>query len=141
MKVQTAKYSGSCLCGEVTFEVIKFEVQLGHCHCKMCQKFHGAAFSTFGEVKLENLNWISGYHNLKSYTASNQSVRQFCSNCGSSLLFCSRHNKKAGTIELAISSLDDASDLVPDAHIYTSSKASWLIIEDGLPQYHKYRQG
>lgn len=134
-----SNYKGSCLCGGVTFEVTKFEQPLGHCHCKMCQKFHGAAFSTFGEVKLENLHWITGHKNLKSYTASNNAIRQFCSTCGSSLLFCSVYNQKSGTIELAISTLDDAKDLKPDAHIYTSSKASWISICDDLPQYEEYR--
>ncbi len=132
-------YTGSCLCGAISFEITKFEPPLGHCHCKMCQKFHGAAFSTFGEVKLENLHWTTGQQNLKSYTAPNRTIRQFCSTCGSSLLFCSSYNLTSGTIELAISTLDDAKDLKPDAHIYTSSKAPWMTIEDGLPQYKEFR--
>jgi len=140
MKNEKYKYTGSCLCGEISFEVTEFERPLGHCHCKMCQKFHGAAFSTFGEVKLDNLHWISGQKNLKSYKASNNTIRQFCNTCGSSLLFCSSYNQKAGTIELAISTLDNAVDLKPDAHIYTNSKACWFKIEDQLPQYKEFRK-
>jgi hypothetical protein len=139
MKNPQAKYTGSCLCGEIRFEIIRFETPLGHCHCKMCQKFHGAAFSTFGEVRLENLHWISGQEKLKSFTASNKSIRQFCNNCGSSLLFCSIYNQQSGTIELAISTLDDAKDLKPDAHIYTSSKVTWITVNDDLPQFKQYR--
>lgn len=139
MKNERYKFTGSCLCGEIRYEVAEFEQSVGHCHCTMCQKFHGAAFSTFGEVSLQNLHWVNGKQNLKSYTATNNTIRQFCNTCGSSLLFCSPHNQKSGTIELAISTLDDARDLKPDAHIYTSSKAAWITVNDDLPKFKRYR--
>jgi hypothetical protein len=111
----------------------------------MCRKFHGAAFSTFGEVKLENLHWISGYEYLKSYTASNRTVRQFCDTCGASMVFISPYNEELGTVEIALATLDDTgdglADLKPDAHIYTSSKVPWLDIIDELPRYLEYRDG
>ncbi len=140
MKTHQAKYRGSCLCGKVRYEVTEFEAKIAHCHCKMCQKFHGAAFSTFGEVKLKNLHWITGYDHLKSYQASNNTIRKFCNTCGSSLVFCSPYNQKDGTVELAISTLDDSRGLIPDAHIYTSSKVPWLTIDDGLKKYTEYRE-
>ncbi len=136
----SANYAGSCLCGEIRYEVDQFKPHLGHCHCHMCQKFHGAAFSTFAEVALVDLHWITGEANLKSYQAANGTVRQFCNTCGSSLLFSSKYNVTAGTIELAISTLDQGEALTPDAHIYTESKASWLELSDDLPKYHGYRE-
>ena len=34
---------GRCLCGDVVFEAdAPFEF-MGHCHCSMCRKHHGAA--------------------------------------------------------------------------------------------------
>jgi len=37
---------GTCLCGDVAFEAdAPFEF-MGHCHCSMCRKHHGAAFSS-----------------------------------------------------------------------------------------------
>jgi hypothetical protein len=139
MKNSKANYSGECLCGGIRFEVVNFEEQIGHCHCKMCQKFHGAAFSTFGETKLENIYWLRGYENLKAFHAPNGTIRQFCNTCGSSLLFPSSSNQESGTIEVALSSLDNASDLIPDAHLYTNYKVPWLDIEDNLPKYKEYR--
>ena len=139
IKGRSEKYTGSCLCGKVRYEVAKFEPLMGHCHCTMCQKFHGAAFSTFAEVKLENLNWLSGQENLKSYQAKNDSIRQFCNTCGSSLSFSSSHNREAGTIELAIATLDDSQGIVPCAHIFTATKMPWLELKDDLPKYQEYR--
>lgn len=132
-------YTGSCLCKKISFKVKSFEPHTGHCHCKMCQKFHGAAFSTFAEVKLENLYWLAGQNLLSHYTAENQTVRSFCKECGSSLLFESSYNKQDKSIEVSLASFDEPLNIKPNAHIYTESKAHWYSINDELPQYLTYR--
>ena len=117
------KNTGSCLCKQITFDVDKFQGLIGHCHCKMCQKFHGAAFSTFVEVKRIDLNWLSGDDLLKEYRADNDTVRTFCSCCGSSLLFESKYNRSEESIEIALATFDSVEVVHADAHIYTESKA------------------
>jgi hypothetical protein len=137
------KNTGSCLCGKITFEVDSFLSQIGHCHCKMCQKFHGAAFSTFAEVKLTDLHWLTGKTLINSYRADNDSVRKFCQCCGSSLFFESCYNRSANTVEIALAAFDQFKQLdciQPDAHIYIESKVPWLTLNDNLPQYHQYRK-
>lgn len=131
---------GSCLCEAIQFEVSDFEPLVGHCHCRMCQKFHGAAFSTFGEVKKTHLTWLKGEHQLKHYQASNESIRSFCKQCGSSLLFESVFNKSAGTIEIALAAFDVLDAPAPDAHIYLKSKVNWCVINDNLSKYQEYRK-
>ena len=74
------RLKGSCLCGSITYEAEKIETRIGHCHCSMCRKFNGAAFSTFAKVKLEHFRWLSGEDLLKGYNAENGTVRPFCSN-------------------------------------------------------------
>jgi len=133
------KNLGSCLCKKVSFEVEKFQGAIGHCHCKMCRKFHGAAFSTFAEAKRTDLHWLSGKHLLKQYCAENGSIRTFCACCGSSLLFESKYNRSEGSIEIALATFDSLEKLQADAHIYTESKVDWFDINDNLPQYRQYR--
>ena len=133
------KNTGSCLCKQIIFEVDKFQGPIGHCHCKMCQKFHGAAFSTFAETKKADLTWLSGESLLKHYCAENDSIRTFCDCCGSSLLFESTFNRSEDTIEIALSAFDVLDHVHPDAHIYTESKADWYNINDNLPQHRQYR--
>jgi len=53
-----------------------------HCHCTMCRKFYGAAFSTFDEAKVENFRWIKATEQLKTYQAANGTQRKFCQQCG-----------------------------------------------------------
>lgn len=126
-------YKGQCLCGGIKYEVDKLGSKMGHCHCTMCRKFHGAAFATYGEAQQDDFRWLQGEELLQSYKASNGTKRKFCAKCGSSLIFESASG--GGVIEFALASLDDASKLMPDAHIYLSSQVDWLKLNDGLPKY------
>lgn len=132
-------YRGGCLCGTIRYQVSAFEPRIAHCHCTMCQRFHGAAFSTFGEVRLEHFKWDQGEEALQSYQAENGTVRQFCSHCGSSLRFLSPYNLEDETVEVAIATLDDPQSLQVDAHIYTATQVPWIKLCDGLPQHLGYR--
>ena len=131
-------YKGQCLCGAIKYEVDEIKAQMGHCHCSMCRKFHGAAFSTLGEADAKDFRWVEGGELLKNYVASNGSVRQFCQNCGSSMTF-SASKESSGLIEFSIGTLDGDLDVPPDAHVYTDSKANWVDICDELPQHKKGR--
>lgn len=131
-------YSGGCLCGAIQYEVSHIGKRMGHCHCSMCRKFHGAAFATYGESHSADFRWIKGEEHLKSYHAKNNTTRQFCEICGSSLTFSSS-NYEDDMVEFALATLDDEVGIKPDAHIYTRYKASWYSIEDDLPQFHEGR--
>ena len=130
--------TGQCLCGQIKYQVNHIEPNLGHCHCKMCRKFHGAAFATIAEAKIENFHWLKGEGLLKSYFAKNNTERKFCSVCGSSMIFVPS-NDKGELIEFALGTLDADIDIKPDVHIFTQSKASWYEITDGLPQFLRGR--
>ena len=134
MTISTDKIEGQCLCGIIKYEVSKIEERMGHCHCSMCRKFHGAAFATLGEAKVENFRWVAGENHLKSYVAPNGTTRKFCEHCGSSLIFVPS-NDAGELIEFSLGTLDTDIALKPDAHIYTSFGASWYEIRDKLPRY------
>lgn len=129
----------SCLCGEIKFTVDAFLPAVAHCHCQMCQKFHGAAFSTFAEVKCADFNWISGQSFIEQYRAENDTVRSFCKKCGSSLLFESKYNRADKTIEVALAVFDQPLDVKVNASIFCRSKVNWLNNDD-IPQYSGFRE-
>ncbi len=131
-------YKGQCLRGEIKYEVDEIKSQMGHCHCSMCRKFHGAAFSIFGEADVKIFRWVEGKDQLKGYVANNGSVRQFCQNCGSSMTFA-ESGEVNNIIEFSLGTLDSDIDIFPNAHIYTDSKANWVDIKDDLPQHKKAR--
>ena len=130
---------GSCLCGAVRYKVRNIGRHMGHCHCSMCRKFHGAAFATFGETEKENFSWEAGEDKIRSYTAVNGTVRRFCGECGSSLTFAPNANDNV-LVEFTLGTLDDDLELRPDAHIFTAYKASWFEISDDLPKFDDGRK-
>jgi len=115
------------------------EAQMGHCHCTMYRKFHGAAFSTFGEAKTENFHWIKGEDNLKNYLVPNGTHKQFYNNRGSSLVFIPSYDTD-NVVEFSLGTLDTTIMLKPDAHIFTKNCASWYEIKDDLPQFSAKRE-
>ena len=78
-------YKGSCLCGTVSFELLAEPSEVSHCHCKMCQKQHGAAFGTYASVLIKDFVYLTGAEYLSSYNSSGSIERKFCSKCGSSI--------------------------------------------------------
>ena len=133
-------YKGSCLCQSIKFTISDLMPHQAHCHCRSCQKFHGAAFSTFAEVKTANFSILQGKEQLKYYQSPNQAKRYFCGHCGSSLFFESKYNIEESTIEVALATLDEEINAQPDAHIFTESKVIWLTINDELPTFKQYRE-
>ena len=134
----TVPYKGSCLCGQIRFEVDEFAPLTGNCHCSMCRKFHGAAFATIAEARRRHFRFTAGEDRLKAYTAANGTTRRFCSNCGSSLTFASPR-ADPDLVEIALGCFDDDVPVVPDAHIFVGSGASWARPTDDLPQYEAGR--
>ncbi|WP_051534810.1 GFA family protein [Deefgea rivuli] len=128
--MQQTHYTGSCLCGEIQFAVSELDREMAHCHCTMCRKFHGAAFSTFASAK--DFRWLAGEDFLASYIGNNGSQRQFCRQCGSSLTF-----RAAGAehFEFALAALDTPISEHPDAHVWVDNRANWHNITDDLPQF------
>ena len=133
-KKYEAPYAGKCLCGTIRYQVDKIEPHMAHCHCSMCRKFHGAAFATFGEARKENFRWTSGEEHLTKYVAENNTVRQFCNICGSSLTFAPAI-ENFEYVEFALGTLDSDIALRPDAHIFYGSKANWFVSYDELSKY------
>ena len=133
------KYQGQCLCGAIQYEVDAFSSNMGHCHCSMCRKFHGAAFATFGEAKVDDFRWTKGEPELQAYTAYNGSIRRFCKHCGSSMTF-EPADHDGSLIELALGTLDSSLEIDPDIHFFVGNKASWYTISDDLPQCSSNRQ-
>lgn len=133
-ELNNSALNGSCLCGSVQYSVSKIEKHLAHCHCTMCRKFHGSAFSTYGVACVDNFQWLKGEQQLQEYIAANKTKRLFCSKCGSSLAFVST-NSAGQYIEFALGTLDSNLESLPDAHIFTSTSVSWYQAVDELPQF------
>lgn len=83
-------HHGSCLCGAVHYKVTGPISDASHCHCKMCQKAHGAACGTYANVAENQFSIIRGNEHLKNYQSSPSVMRTSCAVCASPLLWVSK---------------------------------------------------
>ena len=117
----SARYVGSCLCGEVRFEVLGDFESFFLCHCGRCQKDTGSAHAANLFSSTASINWLSGQGKIKAFRVpSTRHEESFCSECGSALPVLEMN----GTLlKVPAWSLDSAIATRPNAHIFVASGA------------------
>lgn len=124
---------GSCLCGEVRYEITGELQEMHHCHCSRCRKAHGAPFGTYAGVARTDFRILGAEASVRSFRSSAQVERSFCARCGSNLSF--RSDALPDTLWIAAGSFDETPPIRPSFHIFVDSKADWHEITDTLPQH------
>jgi ADP-ribosyl-[dinitrogen reductase] hydrolase len=124
--------SGSCLCGAIAYEIDGALGPLGHCHCRTCRKAHAAAFATTARVERARFRWSRGAELVTRFESSPGKKRSFCPRCGSQLI--AAWDDQSSVI-VRVGSLDSDPGTKPLGHVWTSQKAPWFEITDGLPQF------
>jgi hypothetical protein len=127
---------GSCLCGSVRYQITAPLENAEYCHCLMCRKAHGAAFSANSIVPTNSLTVSSGADLISEYESSPKRRKCFCSNCGSQL-FIRRLDRPEFTV-VTLGTLDGDPHARPERHVFVASKAPWYEIADTLPQFKIY---
>jgi hypothetical protein len=129
------KHTGSCLCGEIKFEVEGDFENFFLCHCKYCRKDTGSAhaanlFSSTAKLKL-----LSGENKAKIFNyKSSGHIKSFCSNCGSALPNIQMDGQ---LLVVPAGSLDSKVPIKPQGHIYLESKANWDNDLDKVTKFDK----
>ncbi|MDX8414279.1 MAG: GFA family protein [Mariprofundales bacterium] len=123
---------GSCLCGQVKYEISGEIGPITHCHCPTCRKAHAAAFTSVAAVQLTDLTFTTGEALLKFYESSPGKRRYFCSNCGSHI-YAKREGQQHYIFR--VGTMDDDPHVRPVQHIFTRYQAPWHEISDNLPQF------
>ena len=125
-------YSGSCLCGSVTFEVEGELDKIDACHCEQCRRWTGH-FLASADVARSALT-LNGEEHVGWYDSSERVRRGFCSSCGSSLFFDPVDREKHDWIGVSMGAFDKPTDASITLHIFVAEKGDYYEIADGLPQ-------
>ena len=125
---------GGCLCGAMRYEVDGPLFDVSNCHCSMCRRFHGAAFSTYARVDARDFRWLQGEANLGVYEPSPGQGWGFCKTCGSSLGVPG----DGKLISITLGSVEGDPGVRATEHIFVGSKAPWHEIGDALPQHDSW---
>ena len=127
---------GGCQCGAVRYEISAKPTATAFCHCRMCQRAHGAPVVPWLVVPRSGFRLSRG--ETRNYASSPTCLRRFCPTCGTPLIF--EDSARPDQLDIATATLDDPALAPPQRHIWTESRVPWLHLEDALPQ-HRHGSG
>jgi hypothetical protein len=129
------KYLGSCLCGEVTYEIEGDFENFYLCHCERCRKDTGSAYAANLFSSTAKLRWLSGQEKSKTFNFRSEGhIKSFCTNCGSALPNIQMNGK---LLVVPAGSIDSDINIRPQGHIYYASKANWDTELEKVPKFEE----
>ena len=103
---------GNCLCGGFQFEIVGPVGEVRLCHCDLCRRANGTAFSANARIPLDRYRVIAGEDSISEYESSPGARRCFCSRCGEA-------------------------DAAITAHVWVGSKARWDRLTWDIPSFER----
>jgi len=117
------KHKGSCLCGDIQFEIDGDFNDFFFCHCAHCRKDTGSAHAANLFSSSATLKWIKGENKAVIYDHNSSGhIKSFCPKCGSAL---PNLQMEGSLLVVPAGSLDTDLYIKPTAHIYMAEKANW----------------
>jgi hypothetical protein len=129
-------HRGSCLCGQVQYEIDNALGPIVFCHCSICRKTTGTAHQAVTRIPSASFRIVRGQEVLREFQIEPFHHRFFCSNCGSGIY--ARRDTKPEIVIVRLGTLDTPVDREISAHIFVGSKASWDHIPDDAPKYEEW---
>ena len=117
---------GSCLCGEIVFEVDPPLARFVYCYCSRCRKATGSSYAENVYVAPTQLRWLAGAERISRFDLP--SARSFatavCRRCGSPVPHATRSGREmivpAGSLDAAVVRLP------PSERCEWDSRAPWV---------------
>jgi len=129
-------HTGSCLCAQVTFEVVGDFQSFFLCHCNYCKKDTGSAHGANLFSTTAKLHWLTGEDKVKTFNlAGTRHVKSFCSECGSAMPSIQMRGK---LLVVPAGSLDTDVTKKPDAHVFCTSQRSWEVGLETVKRFEKF---
>lgn len=131
------EFSGSCLCGQVRFQITGEVQAFFHCHCRRCRKATGTGHASNVIVRLGRYRWDAGEEQLARYDVpeAKRFHTRFCRACGSPM---PRVATDRNVAVIPAGALDSSPALEPTGRIFQDSRAAWSCSGDGLPRWDRY---
>jgi hypothetical protein len=125
---------GSCLCGDVAYEIRGPALRMYYCHCSRCRRGRSAAHAANVFYAAGGFRWLRGADLVQDFKLPDARffATSFCRRCGGAL---PRVATERGMAVVPAGSLDTDPGLRAQAHLCVASKASWERISDSIPQF------
>lgn len=115
-------HRGRCSCGAVEFAFSTDALRAYQCHCSICRKSSGSAYSTTLMAPESNFSWARGTEYVSSYAKENGYKVNFCSCCGSPV---PNKFRNFPLFSVPAGSLEGTPDIEVVAKIFLGSRAAW----------------
>lgn len=134
----SARVSGHCVCGAVSWSYDEPFTTMLHCHCSVCRKHHGTLFATTVVGPLESFHWRSGTEKIGTWMSSPRERRSFCAACGSKVPRVDHDSKR---VFMPAGALEGELGIRPQLHLFVASRPAWHQLTDALPRHDAYPPG
>jgi len=125
--IPTLPQSGGCNCGAVRYRITRAPLTAYICHCHLCQKRTGGAFSLSMVFADDALEFTAGEpaRTERTLPSGDKSLAWICAGCHSRI-----HMRRESwpTLNLRAGTLDDTSWVRPVAQMWISSAQPWAIV-------------
>lgn len=131
-------FSGSCLCGSVSYAIEGEAGKFYHCHCERCRKASGTGHcSNIILQQPKRAEWLTGEDNLSIYKVpgAKRFGTCFCKTCGSLM---PRVAPDHSIVVIPAGTLDNEPDIQPQARIFWGSRSNWSCSESPVPTFSEY---
>ena len=128
-----SELSASCSCGAVRCEIAQKLETVVNCHCTMCRKMNGGAFSSMVVAPDAAVTFTAGEDALGTYALSEAVMKHFCRQCGSPMF--NRNTRFPGFIMFFLGAVDGIDAVVPVFNVFCRSKLGWV---DGIGAMMSY---
>jgi hypothetical protein len=118
----------------VEIAVQSFEKNGVHCHCTVCRKISGAAFSSVLLVRRGALEIVRGREVLAAYRSSHNTDRWHCSRCHAPI-YADVFDNDSLPLFVPAGLFDRGALDVCFEHMFVESRAPWHTIVDAAPQH------
>lgn len=135
----TKTLDGGCGCGAVRYRLTDEPMFVNNCHCQLCQRQTGTGSAVNAFIETSKLQHLSGdltEHEFVTGSGGTQIVVR-CAKCGTPVWsYYARLGRKAAGVR--VGTLDDPSEVRPDAAIFVIERPEWAPLPAGIPQFDTY---
>jgi hypothetical protein len=131
------RLEGGCACGAVRYRLASDPLFTHCCHCLNCQRQTGSAFVINLLIEADRVELLAGEPRPVDVPRDDGSKQRIfrCPNCQVAVF--SQYGRP-GVHFVRGGTLDEPSAIMPDVHIFTRSKLSWITLPDEVPAFEVY---
>jgi hypothetical protein len=128
---------GGCSCGAIRYRLTSDPLFTHCCHCLNCQRQTGSAFVINLLIEADRVELLAGVPRPVDVPRDDGSKQEIfrCPTCQVAVFSRYTH---PGLRFVRAGTLDDPSGVVPDVHIFTRSKLSWIRLPESVPAFEVY---